>query len=246
MGQLGIGTVNNRTLPAQVFFEGESPILPLFPETGTIFQACSLIKSALPQFQWEVTEAFSKYTLLFMAPSTGVETPFLKATVQGSKESWIPSLNTWKKILTSSHNNGSPQVIYWKIVGQKSDKTSVVSEVRNFRVGIPQAVTIQSPLNGALLPASDPPVFDFNTNCNVKFKLEISSLNDFSNSSMIKSFNFTSKDPNTETALHKTISSSQWSSVKKLVGTGTGYCRIRAWDGLNRETISEVRSFTIQ
>lgn len=34
--------------------------------------------------------------------------------------------------------------------------------------------------------------------------------------------------------------------VKKLVGTGTGYFRIKAWDGLKRETASEVRAFTVQ
>ncbi len=39
---------------------------------------------------------------------------------------------------------------------------------------------------------------------------------------------------------------SQWSSVKTLVGTETGYFRIRAWDGISRESVSEVRAFTIQ
>jgi len=29
------------------------------------------------------------------------------------------------------------------------------------------------------------------------------------------------------------------------IGEGTGYFRVRAWDGLKRETVSEVRSFTI-
>jgi hypothetical protein len=245
-GQLGIGALSFRTSPAQVFFEGESPLLPLFPETGTVFQACSMIKSALPQFQWEAIEPFSKYTLLFMAPTTGMETPFLKATVQSSKKSWPPSTNSWKKILLASHNGGSAQVIYWKIVGEKPDQTGVTSEVRNFRVGIPQAVTIQTPPNASILPTSIPPAFDFNTNYNGKFKLEVSSLSDFGSSSMVKSFNFTSKDPNVETIFHKSLSASQWSSVKKLVGTGTGYFRIRAWDALNRETVSEVRSFTVE
>ena len=40
------------------------------------------------------------------------------------------------------------------------------------------------------------------------------------------------------------LSLGQWTTVKKLVGTG--YFRIRAWDGLNRESVSEVRSFTVQ
>jgi len=245
MGQLGIGTVSYRMSPGRVFFEGDASILPLSPETGRIFEACSLLKTALPQFTWEATEPFTKYTLFFSAPSTGPETPFAKATVKGSFTSWVPSAGTWKKILRASHNNGSSQVIYWKIVGQRADKSTETSEVRNFRVEIPEAATINSPAEAAVLPALNLPVFDFDTNCNVKFSLEVSSLEDFSTASMIKSFKYSTKDPNVETTLQKTLSSGQWSSVKKLVGDGTGYFRIRAWDVLKRETISEVRSFTI-
>jgi len=244
-GQLGIGAVAYRMSPARVFFEGDASILPLSPETGRVFEACSLAKTALPQFNWEATESFTKYTLLFSAPSTGAETPFAKATVKGSLTSWVPSAGTWKKILNASHNNGSPQVIYWKIVGQRSDKSTEPSEVRNFRIEIPEAITITSPAEGTVLPALDLPTFIFETNCNVKFALEISSLSDFSTSSMIKSFKYSTKDPSVETTLQKTLSAGQWSSVKKLVEGGTGYFRIRAWDTLKRESTSEVRSFTV-
>jgi hypothetical protein len=242
---LGIGAVAYRTLPAQVFFEGESPINLLSPETGRVCQACSLIKSALPQFSWEASEPFSKYTILFSAPSTGVETPFVKKTVKGSSTAWVPSTGIWKKIMKSSHNNGSPQTIYWKIVGTKSDKSTVASPVRNLRIEIPQSVTIQSPAEEAVLSVLDLPEFVFDTNCNVKFKLEVSTVEDFSSSSLTKSFKYNTKDPNVDTTLHKILKSGQWSSVKRLVGTGTGFFRIRAWDKLNRETVSEVRSFTI-
>jgi uncharacterized protein YerC len=54
------------------------------------------------------------------------------------------------------------------------------------------------------------------------------------------------KDPNIETTLQETLSAVQWKAVKKLIGTGTGYFRIKAWDGISRNTISEIRSFTIQ
>jgi hypothetical protein len=54
-------------------------------------------------------------------------------------------------------------------------------------------------------------------------------------------------DPNIETTLKDTLTADQWSSVKKLVGLGgTGYFRIKAWDGIKRKTISGIRSFTIQ
>jgi len=72
----------------------------------------------------------------------------------------------------------------------------------------------------------------------------MSSQNDF-DSSETKGFSYSVKDPNVETTLQKTLTSSQWNGVKSLVGEGTGYFRVRAWDGLKRETVSEVRSFTI-
>lgn len=159
---------------------------------------------------------------------------------------WIPSLSVWKKITTSSYNSGNIQNIYWKIAGEKPDKTIEESEVRDFRIGPLHPAAIDSPANGAQLPAGTPPAFSFSINCNTKLKLEFSTLTDFSDSKKIRTISYSTKDPNTGTSLDKTLSSSQWSSVKKLVGTGTGYFRIRAWDGLNRESVSEVRMFTIQ
>jgi len=60
-----------------------------------------------------------------------------------------------------------------------------------------------------------------------------------------KGFTFTTKDPNVDIVINRTLTSSQWTAVKKLVGGETGYFRIEAWDGIKTETISEVRSFTI-
>ena len=107
MGQLGIGAVAYRTLPAQVFFEGDSSINLLSPETGKVCQACSLVKGALPQFSWEATEPFSKYTLLFSAPSTGVENPFVKKTVK--VRDFLGFLQIWKKILNPATTTGVPR-----------------------------------------------------------------------------------------------------------------------------------------
>lgn len=54
-------------------------------------------------------------------------------------------------------------------------------------------------------------------------------------------------DPNIKMTLQKKLAIDQWNAVKKLVGVGgTGYFRIKTWDGIKRETTSEVRSFTIQ
>jgi hypothetical protein len=118
--------------------------------------------------------------------------------------------------------------------------------VRSFQVGPAQAVTINAPSDDAILPSGTPPTFEFDTNCNTKFKIEISPLEDFSDSKKIKVISCTVKDPNTQTTLQKTLTPGQWNAVKKLIGTASGYFRIKAWDGIKRETISEIKSFTIQ
>jgi hypothetical protein len=132
------------------------------------------------------------------------------------------------------------------VVGIRADQKTVESEVRSFRIGDPQKVMINAPANGAILLSGTAPIFNFDSKCNVRFRLEISSLGNFSIPTKIKAYIFTTPNPNVETSLEKTLTKLQWNTVKTLVGTGTGYFRIKAYDGINRETVSDVRSFTIQ
>jgi hypothetical protein len=148
--------------------------------------------------------------------------------------------------MTQSYNSGNTRDIYWKVIGTTSSRTTVESEVRNFQVGTAQTVTIQFPGDGDVLSSGTPPTFIFDTNCNTKFRLEFSSLNDFSDTTKIKGFAYTVRDTNTLTTLQKTLTPGQWNAVKKLISSGTGFFRIKAWDGISRETKSEVRAFTIQ
>ncbi len=151
---------------------------------------------------------------------------------------------TWKRLLLFPGKEGG--TVYWKVVGTTADKTELESNVFSLRIEAPETVNINAPLNTAILDPAIPPTFDFATNCNTKFKLEISSLSDFSVSTKIKALNFTVSKPNLMPSLQKTLSAFQWTGVKKLVGTGIGYFRIKAWDTLSRPTVSEIRSFTIQ
>jgi hypothetical protein len=132
------------------------------------------------------------------------------------------------------------------MIGTRADKKTVESEVRSFRIGDPQKVMIKAPANGAKLPPGTLPTFNFDSSCNVRFRLEFSSVGNFSVPTKIKAYIFTTSNPNVETSLQKTLTKLQWNAVKTLVGAGTGYFRIKAYDGINRETISDVRSFTIQ
>jgi hypothetical protein len=243
---LSVVSAWSETLSISISSPPIAPIVLQSPADGTVFNTCSLITKHQPSFQWTASETFTQYGVLFSTSPTDFSTPIAKATVNGTQNSWTPSVGIWKKVLASSYNGGSIRDIYWKIIGIKSDKTTAESDVSNFQIGTPQAVTINAPDNGAVLSSATLPTFDFGANCNVKFKLEISSLNDFSDLKKIKGFNYSTKDPNSETVLHKSLSPSQWTTVKKLVGTGIGYFRIKAWDGLNRESVSEVRGFTVQ
>jgi hypothetical protein len=122
----------------------------------------------------------------------------------------------------------------------------VESEVRSFRIGDRKEVMIDAPANGATLPSGTLPTFNFSSSCNVKFRLEFSPMETFSVPTKIEAYIFTTANPNVETSLQKTLTKLQWNAVRTLVGKKTGYFRIKAHDGINRETISEVRSFTIQ
>jgi len=94
-----------------------------------------------------------------------------------------------------------------------------------------------------------PPVFVLYTEYNIKFRLEISSDQNFADPKKILAYNYTVTNPVVTPILQETLSSSQWTAVINLVGYGladTGYFRIRVWDGLNRENDSPTQSFKIQ
>jgi len=222
------------------------PITLQSPLNGGIFDVCSLVTTYQPSFQWAATETFTKYSMFFSITPTDFTAPVTKATVGGTQDYWKPSAGVWKKIMKLSYNNGSIQNIYWKITGTKADGTTEESEVRSFRIRAAQAVTVNGPDDGVVLAAAIPPTFEFNSNCNVKFRLEFSPLQGFEDTSKIKGFNYTTANPNGDTILRKTLTSGQWTAVKRLIETGTGYFRIKAWDRIKRETISEVRSFAVR
>jgi hypothetical protein len=217
------------------------------PADGTIYDACTLINKYQPAFQWLALEPFKTFTILFSISPTDFLTKgvlITKANIKGTKFSYTPSSGTWKKIMTASYNGGSIRPIYWKVMGKRADKSIVESAVWNVSIDVPLPPVIQSPLEAAELPAATPPTFIFYTNCNIKFRLEISPLVGFTDPKQIKAFTYSVKDPNITTTFSKTLSSGQWKAVQKLI-TGTGYFRIRAWDKIKRETHSETRSFTI-
>jgi hypothetical protein len=216
------------------------------PLNGAIFESSDLISTYQPSFGWSESGTVTRCTVLFSTSSAGFTTPIARASVSGTKDSWTPPIFIWKKLMSASNNREAIRDIYWKVIGTLRNRSTVESEVWRLRIDAPQLVDINSPADDEILPSDVLPTFAWQTNGNVKFRLEISSLADFSNSTKIKSFNCTIKDPNMETTLNKTLPSFQWNAVKKLIGVGQGHFRIKAWDGISRETISEIRTFTIR
>jgi hypothetical protein len=216
------------------------------PSDGAAFSSSTLFNKHQPSFSWTPIGSFKKYTLLFSTSPTdfmSAGVSIAKAGIAASKTSHSPAIKTWKKVMSASYNEGNTRDIYWKIAGESPEGAVLETEARRFHIEASHAVGILAPQNGATLSA--PPAFEFNSNGNTKFSLEISSQPGFDDPNEIKKFKFTTKDPNTEQNVLRTLTSSQWTAVRNLVGTA-GYFRIRAWDAIKRETVSDVRSFTVQ
>ena len=229
--------------------EYTGPLILRTPLSGTIFEVSTLINGYQPSFEWINDGTFKSFTILFSTSPTdfsGKGYLITKANIQGTKSSYTPSAGIWKKVMTSSNNNGSIRDIYWKVVGTRTNKATEENVGRHFRIDDFLAAVVQSPGDGDVLPSGTPPIFIFGVNFNVKLQLEISSVSNFSDSKKMKKFTFTVKDPNATPSFQKTLSSGQWNSIIKLIGTGMGYFRVWGWDGIKRETVSGIKSFTIQ
>jgi hypothetical protein len=215
------------------------------PAEGTLFDSCSLVTAYQPSFTWDPNGLFYKYTLLFSLSSSDFAPPLARAEILGSQNRWIPSRALWKKILKASWNNGSPVDVYWKVIGKGYDSTLTESTTKKFRIGDPLSSVVRFPEEGSILQSNTPPSFSFDSSCNLTFRLEFSPYNEFLNSRKITGFRFAAQDPNTTNLLSPILNHSQWTSVKRLLGL-EGYFRVKAWDGLNRQTVSEVRAFAIK
>jgi hypothetical protein len=218
------------------------------PNDRATFDSCSLINTYQPTFSWTINQLFTSFTVLFSTSPTDFSTKGIlinKANVQGSSYSWTPSIGVWKKIMAASYDNGNIRDIYWTVIGKRPDKTTVQSDVRGLSIDSPGAITVNNPSIGAKVSAATSPTFDFDTNCNIWFRLEFSPISDFSDSGKIKGFNFTTKNPVSEANAIRTLSYGQWAGVINMLGLN-GYFRIKAWDALKRETVFDNGSLNIE
>jgi len=226
--------------------EYNGPLIAKAPANGSGFADMTFVNKYQPAFQWIPVEPFKSFEIVFATTpdfSSGIITT---ASVSGTNSNWTPSIATWEKIMAVSYNGGGTiQPIYWEVVGTAADNSTAQTPARQFSVGSASLPTVLSPTAGAILPAAEYPTFIFLTGYNIKFQLEISPKSGFTDKEII-AYTYTITNPNVTPILEETLSSSEWTAVKKLIGTATGYFRIRAWDGINRESDASTQAFTIQ
>jgi hypothetical protein len=219
------------------------PIIRISPSDGTSFQVTSLYPSGdpIPTFSWSAT-GFIGYIVQFSSDISFKSVP-VSVNVPATEDGLTPTKPTWQKVLAIPGKSGGN--VYWRVVGKWSNKTVATSEIGFIMIDPPQEAKINSPIDGATIPGVTPPTFNFDTNCNIKFKLEFSPMIDFSDPKKVIGVVYTIANPVTQPVVDWTLVCTQWEAVWNLVWTG-GYFRMKAWDAINRETVSEVRSFIIQ
>jgi hypothetical protein len=229
-------------IPFSLLAVAYADVTLISPSEGEIFGACSMIASYQPSFNWASNETFTSYNIRFSISPTDFKTDkilILSAQVLGSKYKWRPDILSWLKIMKKSYNGDNVRDIYWKVIGKRLDGAKIESAVWSFQAGPAQQVTLISPTDGTPLDSGIAPAFSFNANCNVQFVLEFSPLVDFSDPQQIVGFLSSRKDPNDKPVKNQTLAWDQWTAVKKKLGAA-GYFRVRAWDAVNRETVSEI------
>jgi hypothetical protein len=127
--------------------------------------------------------------------------------------------------------------VFWKVIGTRSDKTTVTSDTFSVLIDPPQAVgnpTITNPSKSSI------PVLSWDNNCNIKFKVWFGSNANFSKKTSV-SFNIQTPNEN-EGVFGDSLNSSQWLTVQQLVGKVIGsaiHWYVESRDGASRRIISQ-------
>ena len=213
------------------------------PSDGQTFTACSYYD--LPTFQWNVSGTFKTIELQF-STQNDFAASLIKVKGSVTSSSLTMKSSTWKKILLLPGTSGG--TVFWKVVGTLTDKakTKVESSVSSLLIGGPQAVG-NPQLSHYNRTATPPPTISWLNNCNIKFKAWFGSDSNFTKK---KSFSFTDSAPTDNGGVFsKELSSSKWSSIRKLVGDASGakiHWYVESWDALNRKSTTSAMSFELE
>jgi hypothetical protein len=215
-----------------------TPIKLLSPAGGTSYTGCSLY--SLPTFAWETDSSFASYEIQFS------KTESFDATIASDKTSPTSvsvDKNLWKKVLAAPGSSGSGSSapvslggpVFWKVVGTRSDKTTVISDTFSVLIDPPQAVGNLAVTNTS---KSSTPTLSWDNQCNIKFKVWFGSNANFSKKT---SASFSITDPNEDGGVFShSLNSGQWTTVQQLVGKVSGspiYWYVESKDGAGRRII---------
>ncbi len=213
------------------------------PVNNDVVDGCSLF--ALPIFQWEALDQYKKLEIQFSNDQfTSIS---LRVKAKPTNTMLVMRAGIWKKVLLLPGNIGG--TIHWRIMGIKEDKTVHYSDIRALVVSPPLAVQ-DAQISHTSRSLADPPALSWKIRCNKKFKVWFSDDPDvFKPGVKKKALTFTVKNPLfNEGSFTKTMTSGQWTAVRKVVGDISGipvYWHIEAWDTLKRYTKSEAKTFTL-
>ncbi len=217
-----------------------TPITLLSPADETPYTGCSVY--SLPTFAWKADGSFTGYTIQF---SKTESFDAIVASDKVSSTSVRVDNNLWKKVLSAPGSSGSGSSapvslggpVFWKVIGTRSDKTTVTSGTFFVLINPPQAV---GNLTIANTSKSSTPILSWDNQCNTKVKVWFGSNANFSKKTYV-SFNI--KDPNEDGGVFShSLNSSQWTTVQQLVGKVSGspiYWYVESRDGASRRIISQ-------
>lgn len=210
----------------------------LSPENQARIDLCSI--NIPPLLQWKSRDPFTGYEIQFSGSSDFGSIPF-RANVSGQTMAYRPFSFHWERILSIPGSGGG--TVYWRVVGKKSDGSSVFSEVRSFLVPAPSAVGTPTiaPVSRAGLP-----LLTWENRCNVRFKVWFGSDPGFSTN---RTMNYNLSGPDQKAgSFSKELTANQWLGIRRLVGDRDGsilYWYVESWDGIKRKAITDVMSFIL-
>lgn len=225
-------------VPVYLTGKGISEIILTSPADETHFSLCSIYSP--PIFWWNNVGTFSGYEIQFSGDAAFNHIP-LKVNVSGGTNGKLMEPYFWRQVLLVIKESGG--TIYWRVIGRRSNATTVSSDINSIYLSEPEPV-----VNPTLSSVSKmkPPTLAWQNNCNNVFQAWFGSDPSFSKKRVLT---FYWANPALEGGIFsREILTSQWLAIRRLVGDVSGstiYWYVESWDGFNRYSTTDVMSFIL-
>lgn len=213
--------------------KGTATISLISPDNGLSINPCSAMDHR--QLIWSSSYPFNNYEVQFSREVGFWEVP-IKIKIVGNQNSIVLTRQQLKKIFDLAGENGGE--VYWRIIGSTENGSSIISNVHSLSISSPIPVgdwTISS------TKRSDLPVISWKNNCNKKVRVWFGRDPNFN-----VSRSFTYYPSPVINSFQKSLTKSQWKSIRALVDDQSGipiYWFIESWDTMNRYSSTSIRFF---